>query len=343
MKRYPYPYPWRELPGGIEEKAFLYMRFAEMSVKEKYLVEGASQLVSINTAADLINLTEQLDQFNFYYGATDDASLGEYEARYQANVKDDQLPFLDLGRWGMDLREKSGGVFVSGGFVEQRSPDHMVYDGENLGSLTGFHASVRLKVSSCNCPAGIWIRLPDYEGFTQEPDELKIAMAELGINKWDQALLLEAKCCFGNITEIEDQYNSLEQLISDGGNLGYILEERNQEMICLEERFQAAMELEGCNRLDEALDISQNLHCYDFIPLEKHWEKFGMDLVRKRKIINPDSVMNSYFDYAAYCRNEIMQGGLQQGCHGYISRNDKEFVYQFSKPYNHQQGLFFPI
>jgi len=303
MQKYPYPYPWKELPGTTEERAFLGKRFAEMSVREQYLVQGASRLALINTSADLINLTEQLENFTFYYGATDDATLGKYAAKYRECVTDEQLQFLDLKRWGMDLRGKNGGIFISGGFVEQALPCQQVYNGKNLNSMTEFNASVRLKISSRNCPAGIWVKLPDHEISTQEPDELKIALDELGIAKWDHALLLEAKTCFENITGIENQYDSLEQLIFDGCNLGYILEEHGQGMVCFEEKFKAAMELENCTRLDDALDISQNLHCFDFVPFEQHWEKFGRDLVRQRKIINPDSVMGSYFDYAAYCRH----------------------------------------
>ncbi len=100
MESYPYPYPWKELPGTPEEKVFLHVRFAEMSVRERYLVEGASQLQSINTAADLINLTEQLDSFSFYYGATNDTALGEYAAKYRANAAYAQMPFLKLAQWG---------------------------------------------------------------------------------------------------------------------------------------------------------------------------------------------------------------------------------------------------
>lgn len=113
MKDYPYPYPWKELPGTAEETAFLDRRFSDMSVRERYLLEGASQLQSIETAADLINLTEQLDRFAFYYNATDDKALGDYIAKYREKAACAQLPFLDLARWGRDAREQHG-VFGGG-------------------------------------------------------------------------------------------------------------------------------------------------------------------------------------------------------------------------------------
>lgn len=343
MEDYPYPYPWKELPGTLEEKAFLHVRFTEMSARERYLVEGASQFQSINTAADLINLTEQLDNFAFYYGATDDAALGEYAAKYRENAAYAQIPFLKLAQWGLDLRDRHGGVFVSGGFVEQTSPCYQIYNGENLSQMTGGNWCVKLKATSESCPVGVWINLPDHEIHTGEPDEMAVALGELGITKWDHALLRETICRLENISDLAAQYDSLERLILDGCNLGYVLEEQGQGIICFEERFRAAMELENCTRLDEALDISQNLQCYDFIPTQQHWEKFGKDLARERKIVDPDSPMGMYFDYVAYCKAEINRLGLKPCTHGYIARNSQEFFCDFSRngiaPKNPSMGM----
>lgn len=333
MNNYPYPYPWKELPGSTEEMGFLAARFETMSVKERYLLEGASQFQSIQTAADMINLTEQLHCFTYYHGATNDEELGRYDAEYQSKVSPDLLPFLNLVRWGRDLREMHGGVYVSGGFVEQSSPYEQVYDGTNLGSLTGGNYSVRLKLSSQYCPEGVWVRLPDYELMTGEPDELAVALDEavpLRLNKLSQVTLLEARCCLDNIPDLASQYESLEQFIRDGNNLGYVLDERGQGMPCFEERFRAAMELENCTRLDHALDISQNLGCYDFIPAAQKWERYGRYLADQHGLAHLNGPAGRYFDPYAYCSQEIKRLGLHPCAQGYISRNDREFLYEFS-------------
>lgn len=340
MKDYPYPYPWKELPGTAEEMAFLDKRFAKMSARERFLVEGSSRLESIETAADLINLTEQLDNFSLYYGVNDDAALGKYIATYQHQATPDQLRFVDLNQWGCGIREENGGTYVSGGYVDQHYSCHEVYTGRNLEQMSGGSASVRMKVASGSHPEGLWVRLPDHEISTGEPDELSVAMSELGITKWSRAVLLEVECCLDNITGIADQYESLEELIGAGNNLGYVLEEQGQGMPFFQQRFQAAMELEGCTRLDEALDISQNLHCYDFIPSEQHWEKFGRDLALKRELVHPSSPIGMYFDYASYCKAEIDALNLQPCEDGYIARNQKEFIREFSKEPQEQGQIF---
>lgn len=206
MNDYPYPYPWKELPGTAEEMAFLDARFAKMSVRGRFLAEGASQLESIETAADLINLTEQLDSFTLYYGVKDDAALGKYIAEYHHQATPDQLRFIDLNQWGRNVREEKNGVFVSGGYVERQYADQEVYTGKNLEQMSGGGASVRIKVASGSQPTGLWVRLPDHEISTGEPDELSVAMGELGIAKWSRAVLLEAECCF--ITEKEQSVSS---------------------------------------------------------------------------------------------------------------------------------------
>ena len=102
-------------------------------------------------------------------------------------------------------------------------------------------------------------------------------------------------------------------------------------MVCFEERFKAAMALEGSTRLDEALDISQNLGCYDFIPGPQYWERYGRQLARQRGIINPDSSAGVCFNYASYCKAESERLGLQPCAEGYIARNEREFIYEFSR------------
>lgn len=194
MEGYPYPYPWKELPGTPEEIEFLSKRIGEMSVRESYLLEGAARLQSIENAADLINLTEQLDNFSFFYGPMEDSFLGYYLATYRENIAADQIPYLNLKQWGADLREQHGGIFISGGYVEQVSPYKQIYNGRNLGSMTGESFSVKLKLASEHHPEGVWVKLPDQEISTGEPDELKIALEELLIPYSDK--LNHARYCW---------------------------------------------------------------------------------------------------------------------------------------------------
>ena len=91
------------------------------------------------------------------------------------------------------------------------------------------------------------------------------------LSKQDTALflsqactILDVRCTLPGITGFTE-CSDLADLIYDGQNLGILLDERGQGQPHFMEHFLAALELEGCDSLKGALDIANNLHCYDFV------------------------------------------------------------------------------
>ena len=338
MREYPYPYPWRELPGRPDELAFLERRFAEMSVLEQNVVEGVAQLEEIDTAADLINLTAQLYDYKFLFGAVDTESLGRYVAKYHWGINERQAPFMDYTAIGESVEENGYAYTDKGCILPDGSPREM-YDGENLAEIAADVNCIRLKIASRECPEGVWLSLPDDEINTDEPHEKAMALDALGVGSWNRTILLDARCCFENIQNIAEQYDSMEALLDAADNFGYVYAEAGQGQCCFRQHWQAAMELEGCTRLDHALDISQNLHCYGFVPSEAHWQDYGKELARWQKVIDPTSRMAKYFDGKAFAAAEIERLDLQPCTHGYIRRNEQTFNYEYSQPPDQGQGM----
>ena len=325
---------WKKLEGTEEEKVYLDKRFTEMSVREQYILEGAIRIVEVKNASDLINLTEQLSNFDFHYKATDNKSLGEYVARHKECASNEILPFIKTEQLGSEYHEDFNGVFTDNGYVYQRNTLKQIYDGLNLDKMTGDDWTVKIKVGNKDYPEGVWVNLPDYEFSSLEPDEMTIALDALGSNKWSRCALLDAKCIFPNIKELSEQYDSIEELISDGNNFGYACDEQGQGRAFFIEHLESAMELEGCTRLDFALDISQNLNCYDFAPKEDKLEGYGRILARKNGIVEPDTILGDNFDYTLYAKAEIENKGLEPCKNGFIKSNGEEFHYEFSKDPN---------
>lgn len=176
--------------------------------------------------------------------------------------------------------------------------------------------------------------------FRTQP-EFEVTLDALKVPNWSRTIVLETRCCFENLQNLAEQYDSVEQLITDANNFTYICEEAGQGAYCFTEHLQAAMELENCTKLAHAIDISQNLHCYDFLPCEEHWEKFGHYIARRSGIINENSKLSPYFDYAAYAATEIERLNLVSCEHGYIHRNEQEFQYEYSAPPAEEQGMKF--
>jgi hypothetical protein len=324
-------YLWKDIEVTEKENEYLEKRFAEMSVKEKYILEGAVQIVEVNNASDLINLTEQLSNFDFYYKATDNKTLGEYVARHKECASNEILLFIKTEQLGSEYHEDFEGIFTDNGYVYQRNTLKQIYDGSNLDKMTGDDWTVKIKVGNKDYPEGVWVNLPDYEFSSLEPDEMTIALDALGTNKWSRCALLDAKCIFPNIRELAEQYDSIEELISDGNNFGYVCDEQGQGRAFFIEYLESVMELEGCTRLDFALDISQNLNCYDFAPKEDKLERYGRILARKNGIVEPDTILGDNFDYTLYAKAEIEKKGLELCKNGFIKSNEEKFHYEFSK------------
>ena len=319
------------LEKNQEELKFLKNRFKEMSVKERYILEGAVELNEINSAADLINLTEQLYRFDYYHKVNDEKSLGEYVARYKEYASDEVLKFIKTEKLGREYHEDFQGVFTDKGYIIQRGIIKQIYDGINADELSKGYWAVKLKLSSKDNTEGVWVNLPDYELSTGEPDELTLVLETLGIENINEARLEDAKCIFPNIKDLKEQYKTIEELIIDGNNLGYLLDEACDDKDFFLEHFKSAMELENCTRLDYALDISQNLDCYDYLPKTANLEKYGRFAADRDKIVKEGTILGDNFDYVKYAKAHIEKEELVPCKYGFIKRNEEKFHYQFSK------------
>lgn len=291
-----------------EENSWLLRQTDLMSEKEKILFNGAMELQRPQTMAQVINLAAQLDCFEALYPAGNRRELGRFVAKH---MREEYGEFSHLSKKDVGAIYQKGrfGAFVPintcegrGAYVTQETPLRPLYDGENLEELMREDYRVRFRLSSPDCPEGVWVCLPDHSGVNEGlPDELAIALDSLDAVDLEECTLLEVQCALPGLSDITSQYEGdLDKLIRDGNNLGFVLEEQWQGAPHAMEQFLAALEYEDCTRLDAALDISQNLDCFDFFPLGT--EQAGADLE------------------------------MQATEYGHIRRNGRSFFYEYSRP-----------
>ena len=81
------------------------------------------------TVQDLINLTQNLDCYDFYPGVTDEETLGRiYVDDMEAlEVPEDVKPYFDYAAYGRDASINENGHFAPGGYVVQTSGDFKEY------------------------------------------------------------------------------------------------------------------------------------------------------------------------------------------------------------------------
>lgn len=133
------------------------------------------------------------------------------------------------------------------------------------------------------------------------------------------------RCSLPGITILQDEYDDLNDLIRDGNDLGFLLEEQGQGMPDFMEKFTAALEYENCHRLQEALDIAQNLHCYDFMRADDVGAFGKRELEKRGGFKNP--LLRDCMDTVGLGEALLEQQGYRLNVSetAYIRRNDREF------------------
>ena len=181
---------------------------------------------------------------------------------------------------------------------------------------------------------GVWIGFPDTGEYMDaaHPDELLLGLDALQAETLDLCMAVDVDCALPQITDILNQYDSAGELVRHAIDFGYVWAEQGQGEPHWMEKWQCVMELEDCHRLDLALDLAQNLHCYEFIPRGVDLAQYGMDLARKEGVLGQDPLLHECFDSVAYAQHHMAKYGLSTTDHGYAARNGQEIIYEYSQP-----------
>lgn len=321
----------KQLPGTPQEKGWLDERLSTLSVKETIILRAALMKAPAQSAGDAINHLLSLSDHEVCAPTGSYKQLGRFYLRYDSRLPKELHAFIDMGQLGERYEDAHPGLFIGNCYVQYPKADHpLPYDGTNLGKLEDSGWSIKLKLASERMPKGVWMRLPDYSDAGDErADEIRLALDELGVQTVDECHALDARCVLPEIRDLLGQYSSLETLINDGQDLGFALDERSQGMPEFEKRLSAALEYENCHRLDEALDIIQNLRCYELIPVSGLRE-YAMTELKKYSEFHDGSPVSDCFDYESYANELLKQRGfmLTRDEQTYVGRNEQPFIRQ---------------
>ena len=95
-------------------------------------------------------------------------------------------------------------------------------------------------------------------------------------------------------------------------------------------KFKAALELEICNEVGFALDVAENLDCYDFDSEVYSPAVYAEDIFREAGI-DPDDPAFFRFDFIGYGERQMQQAGHVQTAYGMIIRNENPFAFKYSQ------------
>lgn len=321
------------LPGTQEEQTWLRDRLETLSVWESTALAALTQCPPPSAAEEMVNHVLALQGCSIYFAPGDYEDLGKQALRRMGGKDPDELlPHVDLHALGMRFEDLHPGLFVENWFVAYPSGKTPVYRGRDSPLPEDDGWSVKLKLASPAAPEGVWLRLPDYPS-TEPGDasvgEIALAKDALQVQSLDECTLLEAKCILPEAGNLQEQYDSIEALVFDGNNLGFILDERGQGAENWLDRFAAALEYEGCHTLRFALDISQNLDCYEWVPCDG-LEDFAARHLRSCGV-SEDLIRSGCINLEGYAEDLLETSGymLTSDESAYVTRNLRKFEFGF--------------
>lgn len=283
---------------------------------------------------ELINAAYNVDSFEFHPGVTNDYDLGAICMQDEMldliqDLPDEVFDLLDEEKVGQALRRNDQGVFTSQGYVYRSSKDWQeVYDGVHLPEQPDSHGGlISLRLESVdNAPnndGGVWLELPADE------QAMKCALLSLGENTFNTCYIAEARSILPSLEyqiagdEDIDKLNTLAERIQafpDSGTLA---------------KYKAVLEMEVCNNLDMALDIAENLDCYDYDPIILSPVTYAEYLLRKAGFDTDDPAFSG-FNFKDYGKRQLQNSGFASTPYGSVARNEKPFVQEYTKP---EQGM----
>jgi len=323
-----------ELPGPPGEREWIRERLETLSVREGYTLAAAAMRHPPEDTGEAVERLRSLEDYGICFPAGNYEQLGGLYLRLDSDIPKDVLPYVNLDHLGRMYEDEHPGLFVGQCYVVY--PDGSPVPGcqeKKCTPLLDDGWSVKLKLASPAVPEGVWLRLPDYsEQAYGHSIEAALAMDALNVKSLEECTLLDARCILPEAGDLMAQYSSIEELFQDGSNLGYAMGEQGQGEEHWMEKFFAALEREDCRTLKFALDISQNIRCYEWVSC-KGLADFGASYLRGEGM-SEEIIQSGGVDLEGYAENLLETAGfmLTRNETGYIARNNREFIREFTAP-----------
>lgn len=255
------------------------------------------------TMRALINITYNLENVHCIQ-AKNDSELGKFyldndfvnainhiPSEYQQEV----MELIDLEKIGRIQREADGGVYVNGLYVVDNSRNQkQIHDDIHLPEQP-YSDSYVFELMVCDgtfYPSDIdecsMLRLP------AAPNEIAEVLKEQDIKNFDGCVVYTNKSSIPRLSGAFSEYEDIEKI--------KLLAEQIFELRCQgqEAKFKAALEMMDCTDIDLALDITQNMNCFDLYPELSSPEEYAKQEFIKKYQIPSDDPIKQFIQFISY-------------------------------------------
>ena len=313
---------------SLDELNYFAQRLSGMDNFEKAAYEGVVKMEQEPDLQKLINLTYNLTNCQVVFEADNDEQLGKFYVDNDfidelTTVSDEVLQYIDYEKVGRIRREAEKGVFTSNGYVVQSESNmEMVYDGTLIPKSdydSGYVFKLYL-IIGCYEPEkakGVWLKLPASEA------EIASTLSELDTSSFDECVFTHYQSSMSCFDDVFSESEDIEMLNTLSNAISKIL---NSNMGT---KYKAALQYEYCTDLDFAIDIAQNLDCYNFYPSLCSPEDYGRQALLEACRLPPDDLAFQLLDFRRYGEAKMKADDVKSTEYGLICRSNKAFVFEF--------------
>lgn len=331
---------------SLAELNFLAGRISDLSVHDRTAFTGCAMMDDGHpTMQMLINLTYNLEDVHIIK-AKNDREVGKFyidnnfvdavnhtPPEYQEEI----IELLDMEKIGRIRREAEVGIYFNGIYVvNDFGNQKQVYDGIHLPKIPEEPPYVlKLQLAKADFELN---HAPEPEHtvplLLPATDEEKVAVLEqLGAASLEECVFYH---CTSPIPALDQAFSFSEDI--DKMNL---LAVRIRELESGGElpKLKAAFEIAGCSDIDQALDLTKNLDCYDFYPELSSPEDYAKQELLERYQIPEDDPLLKHIHFSRCDPNLMEEANACITPYGIIRRNDREMMLEYSSHQPSQQIL----
>jgi len=335
----------------LAELNYLAQRLYDLSELERWTYKGAVQLCECKTPADCINLTYNLDEFALYPHISNEEQLGHYFVEHDLaklnSLPPEFLKHLDYELLGRRMSADDKAVFIGGHYIRNMEHKHNdVYDGIHIPDIRENDTCIlKIRIASASEPDGTWLKFP-LQGYIECIDEIDncddvvFAKGKLHARSLPECSITSCVCKMPVLESCIETHKdlSLKDFIWIADYAAVMIEQSFYGDAGNRNKCYAALEYEHCTDLDFATDISQNLPCYDLLPVMYADPKTYGQLILAKRFKLLDEQLLECFDMEALGKDAMALKNVSISKFGVISRNDTPFTYEyFTPPSNEMQ------
>lgn len=319
--------------AALAELNFLARRISGMKDYEQLIFNYC--VATENNPCDmkkLINTTYNLKEWQSISGIGNDKDLGEFyiENDMVAELRDAPeavLKYLDYEKIGRAYREAEKGKFIGNSYIFNFNTEfEVVYDGNHLPEQSvdedyvfkllicggDFYPE---KKDDCFC-----LKLP------ATADEISCALKDQNIFSLNDCVVYTNESTIPRLCGVFSNYEDIDKirLLADR-----ISELEDQGMMA---KYKAVLELTDCTDIDYALDLTQNLDCFDFYPEMSSPVDYGKMALLKVSGLKPDDLALKLLRFEWYGRAMMEQDGAGTTEYGLVLRNERDLVLEYFQP-----------